>query len=583
MKSRSELIALAPLLVLAGAVALAACGSGDIAATSLPQATPPAGLVQTVASTPTPDDCVQPACQDFPLPKTPHAVRLTSPQWERTIKDLLKLDALPGNSVDFPSDPVPSADRFGEEAGDLIVTTQHWAAYQKAAEALAALVTDDASALDKLLPAAAKSGDTATRVSAFVSDFLPRAYRRPVTAKEIADVVAVGEAAAANVSVGDPFLVRAKWILTAVLQSPKLLYRISLGEEVAKDGRARLTPYEVATKLAYGLWGTMPDDALTARVSAGELNTKEGVATVARAMLTDPRATVAMLDFHDQLYLVEHYLDVKNRPLDLHPSFYDSMMVDTQVDIRRTIEELVVKNDGGFKELATSPVAFVNAQLAAVYGVDTSKYPELTSSPNAFTKVSFDPAQRKGILMHAGWLAFEAAPKDPSPIHRGAFVARHVICAPLGSPPPGAAGAMPDKSPQPTNRLRVEDTTKGCGDGCHGGKGGVINPLGFSFEGFDSIGQLRTMDGTLPVDASGELSLVGKFSGAVALFDTVATNARAHACYAAHWSSYLNGSSLVDVTPRWLSPAVAKSLKNGSVRDIVVELVQTDAFLTVSR
>ena len=97
--------------------------------------------------------------------------------------------------------------------------------------------------------------------------------------------------------------------------------------------------------------------------------------------------------------------------------------------------------------------------------------------------------------MHAGWLTFEAAPKDPSPIHRGAFVARHVICAPLGSPPPGAAGAMPDKSPQPTNRLRVEDTTKGCGDGCHGGKGGVINPLGFSFEGFDSIGQLRTMDG----------------------------------------------------------------------------------------
>ena len=108
MKSRSELIAIAPLLVLAGAVALAACGSGDIAATSLPQATPPAGPVQTVASTPTPDDCVQPACQDFPLPKTPHAVRLTSPQWERTIKDLLKLDALPGNSVDFPSDPVPS-------------------------------------------------------------------------------------------------------------------------------------------------------------------------------------------------------------------------------------------------------------------------------------------------------------------------------------------------------------------------------------------------------------------------------------------------------------------------------------------
>ena len=77
--------------------------------------------------------------------------------------------------------------------------------------------------------------------------------------------------------------------------------------------------------------------------------------------------------------------------------------------------------------------------------------------------------------------------------------------------------------------------------------------------------------------------MVGKFDDAFALMDKVSTNARAHACYAAHWASYLNGTSFVDVTPRYLSPAVAKSLKNGSVRDIIVEIVQTDAFLTVSR
>ena len=582
MKHRIDIAA---LLTVAGAVGLVACGSGDIADTSLAQpAAPTPGVVATVGSTPKPDDCVQPACQDFPLPQTPHAVRLTSSQWERTIRDLLVLDALPGNSVDFPSDPVPSADRFGSEAGDLIVTTQHWAAYQKAAEALSALVTGEAASLDKILPAAAKTGDTSVRVAAFVAAFLPRAYRRPVTPKEISDAIAVGELAAANVSVGDPFLVRVTWILNAALQSPKLLYRISLGEDVVKDGRARLTPHEIATKLSYGLWGTMPDAALTALVDAGKLTTTAGIAEVARTMLADPRATVALLDFHDQLYLVEHYTDVKNRPLDLHPSFYGTtMMPDTQTDLRKTVEDLVIKNDGGFRELATSPVAFVNQKLAAVYGIDATKYPELTSAPTAFTKVAFDPAQRKGILMHAGWLAYEGAPKDPSPIHRGAFVARHVICSPLGSPPPGAAGADPSKAIGNTNRDRVTATTGGCGDGCHGGKGGVINPLGFSFERFDSIGKLRTMDGAFPIDTTGEVSVAGAFSGAVPLFDTLSSNPRAHACYAAHWSSYLNGSSLVDVTPRWLSPAVAKSLKNGSVRDIVVELVQTDAFLTVSR
>jgi hypothetical protein len=571
-------------LVVAGAAAFAGCGSGDIAGASLPEAQPPAA-VQNVTDTPTPEDCIQPACQDFPLAKTPHAVRLTSAQWERTIQDLLKLSALPGNSVDFPSDPASSPDRFGSEAGDLIVTTQHWAAYQKAAESLAALVTDDASALDKIVPDAAKAaGDTTARIAAFATDFLPRAYRRDVSAKEIADVIAAGEAAAANVSSGDPFVVRVKWILTAVLQSPKLIYRITFGDDAStKDGRARLTAYEIAAKLSYGLWGTMPDDALVAQAKAGKLATKEGVAEVARGMLEDPRAAVAMLAFHDQLYLVDHYPDVKNRPSNLFPKFYPEFMTDAQQDIRLTVDDLIIKHDGGVKELTTSTVAYVDAQLAKVYGIDETKYPELTSSPNAFTKVQLDPTQRKGLLMHAGWLTYEGSPKDPSPIHRGAYVARHLICSPLGSPPPGAAGAMPEKSPQPTNRLRVEETTKGCGDGCHGGKGGVINPLGFSFEGFDSIGQLRTKDGDQPVDTKGETALLGKFDGALALFDAASTNARVHACYAAHWSSYLNGSSLVDVTPRWLSPAVAKSLKNGSVRDIVVELVQTDAFLTVSR
>lgn len=493
------------------------------------------------------------------------------------------LAALPGNSIDFPSDPASSPDRFGFELGDLIVTTQHWAAYQKAAEALAALVAEDVASLDKLLPAAAKSGDTAARIEAFVKDFLPRAYRRPVTAKESADVIAAGELAASNASVGDPFTVRVKWILTAILQSPKFLYRITVGEGITTDGRARLTQPEIASKLSYGLWGTMPDDALVAEANAGKLSTNAGVAEVARRMLKDPRATTAMLEFHDQLYLVDHFPDEKNRPIELYPNAYPDLMSDAQSDIRRTVEELVIKNDGGVKELTTSNVAFVTAKLAAVYGVDASKYPDLASSPTSFTKVELDGTQRKGLLMHAGWLAYQAASNQPSPIRRGAYVARHVICTPLGSPPPGAAGAMPDMSPQPTNRLRVEDTTSGCGNGCHGGPGGVINPLGFSFEGFDAIGQVRLKDGNLPVDTTGEIALTGKFANAQALFETLSTNARAHACYAAHWSSYLNGSSLVDVTPKWLSPAVARSLANGSVRDIIVELVQTDAFLTVSR
>ena len=583
-------------LVLAGAATYAGCGLGDVGSPSLPE--PPAAGPSAQGGTVVvvPEDCVQPACQAFPLPVSAHAVRLTSIQWERTVRDLLKLPMLPGNSVEFPPDAVASADRFGSEAGDLIVTTQHWAAYQKAAEQLSSLIVDDATALDALLPDASKDVASATdlRLKAFVADFLPRAYRRAVTPAESAAAVAAAETAGAAAA-GDPFKVRTKWVLTSVLQSPKFIYRITFGGDAAKettywtgssavvDKRSDLTGYEIASKLAYGLWGTMPDDGLLALARDGKL-TRAGIAEIARSMLKDPRAATSLAEFHDELYLVEHFAEVKSRPLDLFPNFYDGYDVDTVDDLRRTVKDLIIDGNGTLKDLDTSTVAYVNNRLAPVYGIDPSTIPEIAvAGPDLFVKIQMDGAKRKGLLMHPGWLTYQASPRDPSPIRRGAYVARHVLCTPLGSPPPGAAGADPEKAPGATNRERVEATTKGCGDGCHGGAAGVINPLGFSFEDFDSIGKLRATDNNVPVNTKGQAEVIGAFNSSVALFELVSKSARAHACYAAHWSAYLNGTSLVDVTPKYLSPAVARSLQNASVREIIVELVQTDAFLTVSR
>jgi len=592
MNSHRHVIGL--VLLVAGAATHAGCGLGDVGKPSLPEATLPGPVGVGVQETPS--DCVQPACQSFPLAPSAHAVRLTGVQWERTARDLLKLPMLPGNSVEFPPDAAASADRFGSEAGDLIVTTQHWAAYQKAAEQLASLIVGDATALDALLPAASKdvTADTAVRVKAFLTEFLPRAYRRAVTPAELAAATAAAETAAAGAT-GDPFTVRIKWALTSVLQSPKFIYRITFGEDAVKETRygtgasavvekrSQLTGYEIASKLAYGLWGTMPDDNLLALARDGKL-TKAGVAEVARSMLKDARAATSLAEFHDELYLVEHFPEVKSRPLELFPQFYEGFDQDAQEDIRRTVKDLVIDGDGSLKDLDTSTVAYVNNRLAPVYGLDPATMPEIAvAGPDLFVKIQMDATKRRGVLMHPGWLTYEASPKDPSPIRRGAYIARHVLCTPLGSPPPGAAGADPNKAPGATNRERVEATTKGCGDGCHGGAAGVINPLGFTFEGFDSIGKVRDTDNNVPVDTKGQAEVIGAFAGPVPLFDLVSKSARAHACYAAHWSAYLNGTSLVDVTPRYLSPAVAKSLKNASVREIIVELVQTDAFLTVSR
>lgn len=527
--------------------------------------------------------CIPPACQNVPLPVSTHATRLTKLQWEHTMRDLLRLPAEPGLSSTFPVDPSVGSDHFGTEAGDVVVTTSHSKAFQKAAEDLAARVVDDPIALARILPAGATSGTTAARVNAFVTDFLPRAFRRPVTPAEIAKAVALGDAAVQTDTTSDPFLIRVKWILISLLQSAQLLYRFDLGDPVAKTARVRLDPYEIAAKLSYALWDTMPDDELTEHARSGKLNTKAGVAEVAREMVASPKANATLATFHDQLMFVWDFEQAKRNPA-AFPRYYDQFQAEAMEDVRRTVKDLVIDNPKGtVKDLYSSTTAYVTAKLAPVYDIDPSTVPALVANPTQFTKVNMDPTKRVGILMHPGWLAYEAAPKDPSIIRRGAYLARHLLCVPLGSPPPAAAGVSVDKSTLPTNRGRVTDVTKGCGDGCHGGPTGIINPLGFSLEHYDSLGAYREKDYGNAIDSTGSIAALGNFNGAVELFQKAATDANTHACYAAHWIAYLNGTRHVDASPKWLTPVVYHSLNGASVRDTIVSLVQTDAFLTVSR
>lgn len=536
-----------------------------------------------------PADCVQPACRNVPLPSSAHAVRLTHAQWESTVRDLLHLASAPGLSASFPVDPAPPNDQFGSASDSRIVTNALWHEYRRAAEALADLVVGTPGTLDAVLPAAARAGDDLdARVNAFVHDFLPRAYRRPVTPAEIAAAVALGDSVVAPPVTSDPFLVRVRWILAGVLQSASFLYRIEGGEGAVTDGRARLGPYELASKLAYTLWGTMPDEALRGHAASGKLSTRDGLASVAKDMATAPGFDRTLVDFHELLFKIPSFSGVV-RQTSVFPKYYPRFGADAQEDVRRTIRDLVVTHPGTVTDLYRSKTAWVNAPLAGLYGIDPSSAPGLATAPATFVRVEM-PGPRAGILSHVGWLAMEGKAKDPATILRGVFVARHVLCLPLGGPPPAAAGKDPSQIAAPTNRERVSALTAGCGDGCHGGAGGVINPFGFSFEEFDALGELRTKDGALPIDSTGSVephpngfALPSGFADASSLMSLLSESPWTHACYAAHWNAYLNGVAELKVTSAWLAPIVARSLKGASVRDLVVELVQQDAFTTVSR
>jgi hypothetical protein len=227
------------------------------------------------------------------------------------------------------------------------------------------------------------------------------------------------------------------------------------------------------------------------------------------------------------------------------------------------------------KELLTSPEAFVDANLAPLYGLSGSFGAD-------FQRVDMTAEPRRGILTHPGFLALFASERQPDPIHRGVFINQQLLCVEL-SPPAANVPPLPGEQPNTTNRQRIEALTgKGtCGEGCHYT---LINPLGFAFEHYDSLGKHRTLDGGLNVDASGTYVLDGQpqsFQNALELVELMAGSQAAHRCYARNWLYYLAGrlpdagdaAALDDL-------AMRSSTQDISTKDLVRALVQSDSFLT---
>ncbi len=164
------------------------------------------------------------------------------------------------------------------------------------------------------------------------------------------------------------------------------------------------------------------------------------------------------------------------------------------------------------------------------------------SFDQAFRRVDLDRSQRRGILTQAGFLASRAYAADPDPIHRGVAINVRLLCATLPSPP-SMIPALPMVAPGRTNRQTVEAHTGvgTCGAACHAT---LINPIGFAFERYDSVGAYRTTDRGFSVDSSGEYPLDGRatrFADALALSDALADSRQTHECYARYWLEYLAG------------------------------------------
>ncbi|MGB1274180.1 MAG: DUF1592 domain-containing protein, partial [Nannocystaceae bacterium] len=244
---------------------------------------------------------------ELPVP-SPRFYRLTHKQWEHTVRDLFRLEQETGFSEQFRSDPKASGFIFNNNALSLEVDQALWSGYQRGAADVAELVTSDPLISADLFPP--DEGDAAQRRETFVRDFGLRAFRRPPTEAEVQTLVGLFDGALELYpSLSDEFTAGARMVIETVLQSPMFLYRIELSSEI--EGEViPLNDWEVAQRLSYFLWDSMPDQALFDAASSGELTAPEQVEAQARRMLADTRAEEVIIDYHAQLLEVEKFLSI---------------------------------------------------------------------------------------------------------------------------------------------------------------------------------------------------------------------------------------------------------------------------------
>ncbi|MFN7134322.1 MAG: DUF1588 domain-containing protein, partial [Myxococcales bacterium] len=292
----------------------------------------------------------------------------------------------------------------------------------------------------------------------------------------------------------------------------------------------------------------------------------------AERMLKDPRAEAAVLEFHHRLLDTRHYSALRRDP-NRFPNYTATLGRSMQRETELFVREVVFGERAGLHRLLTAPYTYVNGELAKVYG--------LTGTFGAeFQRAELKPSERMGVLTQAGFLASHAYDVDPDPIHRGVFVNLNILCADLPSPPDNIP-PLPAIAPAQTNRARVEaHTGKGtCGGACHGV---LINPLGFAFEGYDSLGQVRTTDNGHPVDTSGEYPFedgVRRFDNALQLAGFVANSKLAHRCYVKRWIEFTQGRRAAPQDEETVEALAQGSLREGlPTQALLTRIVGTRAF-----
>ncbi len=348
-----------------------------------------------------------------------------------------------------------------------------------------------------------------------LSRFTQRAWRRPPTSAELETLRGLVSAAVAE---GDTAEAGIRLALQAVLVSPHFLYRVEVDADPDSRVAHPVSSWELASRLSYFLWSTMPDAELFAAAEAGTLGEPGELEAQVRRMLDDPKA-VALIDNFAGQWLFTRALGSQDPDYTLFPEYDEELEAAMRAETRRYFQAFL-DEDLPMTEFLTADFTYANDRLATFYGIPAPGSTELV-------RVSLADTQRRGFLMQGSFLRVTSRPKRTSPVLRGKWVLDNLLCSPPPPPPPGVEGLIEDEIATGSIRDRLEQHQSNpvCAS-CHS----VMDPIGFGLDNFDAIGRYRTEDDGFAIDSSGNLFGELPFTTGPQLVEALAAQPNVYRC-----------------------------------------------------
>ena len=497
---------------------------------------------------------------------TTRLARLTHHQYDNTVRDLTGLSL--GLAAEFLADPHQAGfDRgLDLQVGDVLAK-----AYRDASEKVADSVVNDSAAYARVVGCNPTQGDTCAKT--FIAEFGKKTWRRPLTDAEQASLLTLFKMGPTLADTGDDFQKGVRVTLEALLQSPKFLYRIELSNTPAGN-QIKLNGYEVASRLSFMLGNTSPDATLMTAAANNQLGTPEQVAMQATRLLQGQGAHETVRDFHHQWLDLDIFPNKLTKDSKLYPTVTPDLAPALQSEVEKFVDAVTFDRKAGYASLLTAPFTFVNKTTAALYGV-TGNFNDTLQS------VNLNPAQRAGLLTQVGFLATHAFSGLSSPIHRGVFIQRRLLCNQIKDPPANVPSLPPlDGTNIKTTRQQVDTHT--ANEPCASCHHTLINPVGFGLENYDAVGSFRTTENGEPIDATGRLVGTAEgepFMNGVELSQTIAAAPEAQLCYVKNWFRYTLGRQETDADSCDLANIAGKLANDKyTALDVLTDLTRTQAF-----